>query len=143
MFGRRFGTTAVVAGLVALSATVLTATPAAADTCVGSQVASMNTTNPANGNIIAITRAYRGNGQICVVSVKQNGYYGKLTYMELWMYKSGVSPKVDKGNFYYMAGPVRMTDNGCIHFELDLWNGPVPGGGVNIRQDYYYPGVNC
>jgi len=128
---------------VAVGGSVVAASPAtAADTCAGSQVASMNTYNPSNGNLIAITRAYRGNGQICVVSVKQNGYYGKNTHMELWMYKAGVNPKNDSGNFLYMAGPVRMTDNGCIHFELDLWNGPTPGGS-NIAQDYYYPGVSC
>jgi len=117
---------------------------AAADTCAGSQVGTtMTSKHPATGEVIALTRAYRGDGKICVVSVKQNSYYGKNTYMELHMYKSNGNHVVDNGNFLYTAGPVRMTNNGmCIHFELDLWNGPKPGS-TNIVQDYSYGGINC
>ena len=135
---------ALAAVAVALPGSVVAAAPAqAATTCSGSYVTSMRTYNPKNGNVIAITTAYRGGGRICVVSVKQNGYYGKLTKMALFMYKNNGNEKRDIGNFSYQAGPISMTDSGCIHFELDLWNGPVPGGGTNIRQDYYYPGINC
>jgi hypothetical protein len=141
---KRIGVATAITGIIAVGGPVLAAAPAQADSCAGSQVGQdMRTYNPSTGAVIALTRAYRGNGYICVVSVKQNGYYGKLTYMELHMFKSNGNHKVDAGNFYYQAGPVRMTDSGCIHYELDLWNGPVPGGGVNIAQDYYYPGINC
>lgn len=103
----------------------------------------MTSRHPGTNEVIALTRAYRGDGQICVVSVKQNSYYNKNTYMELHMYKSNGNHVVDKGKFLYTAGPVRMTDNGmCIHYEIDIWNGPMLGSS-NIVQDYYHPGISC
>jgi hypothetical protein len=142
---RKLAANAAAALLVLVTTAFITAPAAqAATTCSGTYVSGsrMNTYNPSNGNLIAITDAFRGNGNICVVTVKQNGYYGKLTYMQLWVYQGGKSPH-DAGNFYYQAGPVTVPNSGCIHYELDLWNGPVPGGGVNIAQDYDYVGINC
>jgi hypothetical protein len=114
-----------------------------ADTCAGSQVGgTMTSTHPATGEVIALTRAYQGDGKFCVVSVKQNSYYGKNTYMELHMFKSNGNHVDDNGNFLYMAGPIRMTNNGmCVSFEIDLWNGPKPGSTNIVQQNSGW--INC
>lgn len=118
----------------ALSASPVSATPvvetqamraaAAAAGCTGSWVKGITHRegSQSSGPVVATTGFYRTDNDFCAITVKQGQYYGMSTRMELWL-SSNRTTAVDRGDFLYQAGPIRVPRGQCYFLTVAMWNG--------------------
>ncbi|HVK23792.1 MAG TPA: hypothetical protein VM677_20750 [Actinokineospora sp.] len=139
MFKKKLAVVLSALGLAASAMVVNVPQAAAEEGCSGSHVRSVNHYNSA-GTLIAVSGAYWDGTYMCLVTVKKNSYYGKLTRIQQISNRKNLSTgnytyKTNDETVYYWAGPLKVNGvNACINFEVDLWN----ANGVNVAQDYNY-----